>query len=79
MVHQQKRGEVELTNKYIRLTTKPRNIEHIIFYKDIIDIKKGKKCIRVSSKSDKYTMVLYDSVIIEETYVTILEKISECQ
>ena len=74
-----KPGNVELTDKFIRVSTKHPRLEYVVFYKDIVDIKKGKKCIRISNKSDKYTMSIVSGgeAVIDETYMTILEKISE--
>ena len=74
-----KRGDVELEENYIKLTTKITNIEHIVFYKDIHDIKKGKRCIRIKSKTETYTMSIVSNgeSIIDEVYVQLLEKIGE--
>ena len=58
-------GNYQLEDNYIKLSTKIPKIEHILFYKDIIDIKKGAKCVRIASKE-----------AIEELYVKILEKLS---
>ena len=72
-------GDFQLEDNYIKLTTKIPKIEHIIFYKDIIDIKKGKKCVRIANKTEKYTISSPSSeceVAIEELYVKILEKVN---
>lgn len=73
-----KRGNVQLEDKYIKLTIKLINTEHIMFYKDITDIKKGKKCVKISSKSESYVISLIDNIeLIDETYLQILDKVSE--
>ncbi|WP_296789525.1 hypothetical protein [uncultured Methanobrevibacter sp.] len=72
-------GNYQLEDNYIRLSTKIPKIEHILFYKDIIDIKKGAKCVRIASKSEKYTISSPSSgceEAVEELYVKILEKLS---
>ena len=75
-----KAGDVKLENNYIKLTLSLINTETIIFYKDIHDIKKGKKFIKLTTKTDEYTIssVSSDSEpIIDETYIQILNKVSE--
>lgn len=72
-------GEYQLEEKYIKLTMAIVNTEHIIFYKDIHDIKKGKKFIKVTTKTDEYTISCVSDCeqIINEIYLQILEKVSE--
>ena len=73
-----KRGTYTLENKYIRLYINLLKTEHILFYKDILDIKKGKKCVRVSSKTETYTISVVDNPgVVDDLYVELLEKISE--
>lgn len=73
-----KRGNVELEDKYIKLTIKLINVEHLMFYKDIVDIKKGKKCIKISSKTESYVISLVNNTeVIDEVYLQLLEKVNE--
>jgi hypothetical protein len=71
-----KPGNIELNDKHITITIKLINIEHIIFYKDIIGLKKGKKCIRISSRIDSYT-ISSNPDIVDKTYNEIFEKVSQ--
>lgn len=72
-------GNVELEEKFIRLTINLPKTENIVFYKDIHDIQKGKKFIKITNKTDEYTMSIISGgeTIIDETYTRLLEKISE--
>ena len=73
-----KRGNFQLEDKYIKLKINLINTEHIMFYKDIIDIKKGKKCIKISSRSESYVISLVNNKEeIDEVYIQLLEKVSE--
>ena len=73
-------GNFQLEENYIKLTLALVNTESIIFYKDIQDIKKGKKFIKISNKTEEYTISSPSSgcePVIEDIYIKILEKVSE--
>ena len=73
-------GNFQLEENYIKLTLALVNTESIIFYKDIQDIKKGKKFIKISNKTEEYTISSPSSgcePAIEDMYIKILEKVSE--
>lgn len=73
-------GNFQLEDNYIRLTLALVNTESIIFYKDIQDIKKGKKFIKIKNKTEEYTISSPSSgcePVIEEVYLQILNKVSD--
>ena len=72
-------GNVELQDKFIRITINLPRTETIVFYKDIHDIKKGKRFVKITTKTDEYlfSIVSGGKDIIEDTYLKILEKVSE--
>ena len=72
-------GNIQLHDKYIQITINLPKTENIVFYKDIQDIKKGKKFIKITSRTDEYTFAILSDgeVILNETYIQILEKVSE--
>jgi hypothetical protein len=70
-------GNVELMDNFIKITINLPKTENIVFYKDIHDIKKGKKFVKITSKTDEYSLGNLDKDIVEETYLKILEKVSE--
>lgn len=74
-----KPGNVELMDKFIKISINLPKTENIVFYKDIHDIKKGKKFVKITSKTDEYSLGIVSGgeEIIEETYLKILEKVSE--
>lgn len=73
-----KPGDIELNDKYIKLTTTHPTTEHIVFYKDIHDLKKGKNFLKITSKTNEYTITPTELMNREETineiYIPILEK-----
>jgi len=74
-----KPGDFQIEDNYIKLTTKLPKLENIMFYKDIIDIKKGPKCVRIASKTEKYTISCVSDCkdFIDETYIQILGKVND--
>ena len=72
-------GKIQLHNKYIQININLPKTENIVFYKDIQDIKKGKKFIKITSKTEEYTFSIVSGGedIIQDTYIQILEKVSE--
>ena len=74
-----KPGNVELQDKFIKLTVNITRTETIVFYKDIHDIKKGKRFVKISTKTDEYLLGIVSGgkEVLEDTYLKILEKVSE--
>ena len=75
-----KPGNVELCENYIKLTSSHPTTEHIVFYKDIHDLKRGKKFLKITSKTNEYTLtpteMLGREEAVNELYIPILEKLN---
>ena len=73
-------GNIQLHEKYIQININLPKTENIVFYKDIQDIKKGKKFIKITSKTNEYTLtpteMLGREEAVNELYIPILEKLN---
>jgi len=77
------RGYVELEENYIKLIVKFPKAEHIIFYKDIVNIERKKDIIielKTVNESYRIVPVGFSEIkqeLSDNTYIALLEKIGE--
>ena len=74
-------GDVEVCDKYLRITQITRS-EYIVFYSDIIQVsKKNDRQIEVKTKVDEFDIVSANvrggSDNVQELYLALLEKVAE--
>lgn len=74
-------GSYQIEDKYIRLTTKVPKKECTVFYKDILNIRKGNNTTVLETINKEYHITAVNGEnpkeAAEKLYITLLEKISE--